>query len=74
MITAVNGGCVRVVEWSPNAWWWLQLRAIELRKEELRLRRLANIARPLGIPELKPYQSLQGEHFHAILLFYSLIF
>ncbi|MPC12370.1 uncharacterized protein E2C01_005061 [Portunus trituberculatus] len=37
-----------------------KLRAIELRKEELKLRRLVNIARPLGIPELKPYQSQHG--------------
>lgn len=37
-----------------------QLRAIELRKEELRLRRLTNVARPLGVPEMKPYISKLG--------------
>ncbi|XP_050687166.1 kanadaptin-like isoform X1 [Eriocheir sinensis] len=37
-----------------------KLRAIELRKDELKLRRLVNIARPLGVPELKPYQSMHG--------------
>lgn len=33
-----------------------KLRAVDLRKDELRLRRLSNIARPLGVPELQPYQ------------------
>ncbi|XP_069997060.1 kanadaptin isoform X3 [Penaeus vannamei] len=38
-----------------------KLRAIELRKEELRLRRLTNVARPLGVPEMKPYISKLGD-------------
>ncbi|XP_037798611.1 kanadaptin-like [Penaeus monodon] len=38
-----------------------KLRAIELRKEELRLRRLTNVARPLGVPEIKPYISKLGD-------------
>nr|XP_045583117.1 kanadaptin-like isoform X2 [Procambarus clarkii] len=33
-----------------------KLRAVDLRKDELRLRRLANIARPLGVPEMQPYE------------------
>ncbi|XP_071515189.1 kanadaptin [Panulirus ornatus] len=37
-----------------------KLRAVELRKDELRLRRLTNIARPLGVPELQAYQSKYG--------------
>ncbi|XP_042227486.1 kanadaptin-like isoform X2 [Homarus americanus] len=34
-----------------------KLRVVDLRKDELRLRRLTNIARPLGVPELQPYHS-----------------
>ncbi|XP_042880061.1 kanadaptin-like isoform X2 [Penaeus japonicus] len=38
-----------------------KLRAIELRKEELRLRRLTNVARPFGVQEMKPYTSKLGD-------------
>lgn len=60
----ISGNFTSLVLWltGSNAWWCLQLRAIEVRKEELKLRRLVNIARPLGVPELKPYQSAHGEH------------